>query len=64
MREVDTPLDVLAFHGEEHLSQPFIYSVDYSQLLPEAQRFPDFVKTADIKLHGKYVRVGQLPHTA
>ena len=30
VREVDAPLDVLAFHGEEQLSQPFHYVIEFT----------------------------------
>ncbi|HEF4762078.1 TPA: type VI secretion system tip protein VgrG [Pseudomonas putida] len=30
IRELDIDLDVLAFHGEEHLSQPFSYHIEFT----------------------------------
>ncbi len=48
VRGVDARLDVLAFHGEEQLSQPFSYSVEFTctqhdlgaeQLLGQDARF-------------------------
>lgn len=48
VRNLDTHLDVLAFHGEEHLSKPFTYTVEFTsteqdlaaeQLLGQDTRF-------------------------
>ncbi|NUT79227.1 type VI secretion system tip protein VgrG, partial [Pseudomonas sp. C1C7] len=30
VEDLDTPLDILAFDGQEHLSQPFLYHIEFT----------------------------------
>ncbi|WP_347911453.1 type VI secretion system tip protein VgrG [Pseudomonas grandcourensis] len=60
VRELDAPLDVLAFHGEEHLSQPFSYSIEFtsSQLDIDAERL--LGQPASFSLHALPEKVSSL----
>ncbi|MBV7545609.1 type VI secretion system tip protein VgrG [Pseudomonas sp. PDM26] len=60
VREVDAPLDVLAFHGEEHLSQPFSYHIEFtsSQLDIDAERL--LGQQASFSLHAVPEKVSSL----
>ena len=60
VREVDAPLDVLAFHGEEHLSQPFSYCIEFtsSQLDIDAELM--LGQPASFSLHALPEKVSSL----
>ena len=60
VREVDAPLDVLAFHGEEHLSQPFSYYIEFtsSQLDIDAELM--LGQPASFSLHAVPEKVSSL----
>jgi len=61
VRRVDLPLDVLAFHGEERLSQPFIYLIEFTsteldiaaeQLLNKHAQFSLFAAVQPLFIRG------------
>ncbi|KAI2669030.1 type VI secretion system Vgr family protein, partial [Pseudomonas sp. TNT3] len=61
VRRVDLPLDVLAFHGEERLSQPFTYLIEFTstqldigaeQLLNKYAQFSLFAAVPPLFIHG------------
>ncbi|WP_223541499.1 type VI secretion system tip protein VgrG [Pseudomonas sp. BF-RE-26] len=60
VRELDAPLDVLAFHGEEHLSQPFSYHIEFtsSQLDIDAELM--LGQQASFSLHALPEKVSSL----
>jgi len=60
VRELDAPLDVLAFHGEEHLSQPFSYHIEFtsSQLDIDAELM--LGQPASFSLHALPEKVSSL----
>ena len=52
VRNVDAALDVLAFHGEEQLSQPFSYVVEFTCTQHDLAAEQLLGKDARFSLHG------------
>ena len=52
VRNVDASLDVLAFHGEERLSQPFTYSVEFTCTQHDLAAEQFLGRDARFSLHG------------